>query len=294
MYLCGGGEVCAQQGNNPANTNTQPQWPWPYPPWMPPPGAMGQSTQPPATGACQQNPWMPWMMGQSYPNPWIPPPQAAEDGTKVAPQVRPESDARAARRAARKDVESSVNMRRSGGHKPYTLRVKPSGGIDGGCEGKNAFDEALRSMVPRILDVSCLTWKMQNPAAVEKLRAALDNEFEYLDHPLSNVGFKNAVKRQMKTERSKMKGWFMSGRKQCPLFIEPDQWERLCDYWGKPETAQKSQVMAKARQQVKNQSNVGRAGKAGKEALLVRISYNFSDFADVFRLLPNLIFHCKR
>ena len=28
--------------------------------------------------------------------------------------------------------------------------------------------------------------------------------------------------------------------------------------------------MAKARQQVKNQSNVGRAGKAGKEALLVR------------------------
>ena len=52
--------------------------------------------------------------------------------------------------------------------------------------------------------------------------------------------------------------------------------------------------MAKARQQVKNQSNVGRAGKAGKEALLVRISYNFSDFADVFRLLPNLIFHCKR
>ena len=81
-------------------------------------------------------------------------------------------------------------MRRSDGHKPYALRVKPSGGIDGGCEGKNAFDEALRSMVPRILDVSFLTWKMQNPAAVEKLRAALDNEFEYLDHPYPMWDFK--------------------------------------------------------------------------------------------------------
>ena len=279
--------MCAQQGSNPATTNTQPQWQWPYPPWMNPPGTMGPSMQPPVAGTCQQNPWMmgqhmPWMMGQSYQNQWIPPPPAVEEGTKVAPQVRPESDARAARRAARKEVETSVNLRRSGGHKPYALRVKPSGGIDGGCEGKNAFDEALRSMVPRILDVSCLTWKMQNPASVEKLRAALDSEFEYLDHPLSNVGFKNAVKRQMKTERSKMKGWFMSGKKQCPLFIEPDQWARLCEYWAKPETEQKAQVMAKARQQVKNQSNVGRAGKAGKEAILVRISNHFPYIGDCF------------
>ena len=169
--------MCAQQGSNPAPNNTQPQWPWPYPPWMPPPGQhTPNNTQP-------QWPW-------PYPNPWIPPPPAVEDGTKVAPQVRPKSDARAARRAARKEVETSVNMRRSDGHKPYALRVKPSGGIDGGCEGKNAFDEALRSMVPRILDVSFLTWKMQNPAAVEKLRAALDNEFEYLDHPYPMWDFK--------------------------------------------------------------------------------------------------------
>ena len=155
--------------------------------------------------------------------------------------------------------------------------MKPSGGIDGGCEGKNAFDEALRNLVPRILDVSCLTWKMQNPASVDKLRAALDNEFEYLDHPLSNVDFRNAVKKQIKIERSKMKDWFLSGKKQCPLFIEPDQWAHLCEYWAKPETEQKTQVMAKARQQVKNQSNVGRARKVGKEALLVRILISNSD-----------------
>jgi hypothetical protein len=127
--------------------------------------------------------------------------------------------------------------------------------------------------VPRILDVSVLKWKMQNPTCIEKLRATIDVEFEYLEHPLSNVGFKNVVKRQMKTERSNMKGWFMAGKKQCPVFIEPDQWARLCEYWSNPQTTQKAQVMANARKRVKNLSNVGRSGKAGKEAKLVSIEF---------------------
>jgi hypothetical protein len=101
------------------------------------------------------------------------------------------------------------------------------------------------------------------------LRSAIDNEFEYVGHKLSDGGFKDAVKRQMKTERAKMKGWFMSGKKQCHVFIEPDQWARLCEYWSSPETEQKAALMAKARQQVKNMSNVGRQGKAGKVAQLV-------------------------
>ena len=84
--------------------------------------------------------------------------------------------------------------------------MKASGGIDGGCEGKNAFDEALRSFVPRILDVSVLKWKLLHSSSVEKMRSAIDNEFDYLGHNLSDLGFKNAVKRQMKTERAKMKG----------------------------------------------------------------------------------------
>ena len=141
---------------------------------------------------------MPWMMGQQYPNPWIPHPPPTDNNTQNLDKPRPESEARASRRAARKEVETNVETRRSGGQKPQTLRVKQGGGIDGGCEGKNAFDEGLRSLVPRILDVSCMMWKLQNPSSVEKLRSAIDNEFEYLDHNLSDLGFKNAVKRQMK------------------------------------------------------------------------------------------------
>jgi hypothetical protein len=150
-------------------------------------------------------------------------------------------------------------------------KKKISVACDGGCEGKNEFDEALRSLVPRILDVSILKWKDQSPSSVDKLRSAIDNEFEYLGTNLSEKGFKNAVKRQMKTERSKMKGWFLGGKKQCPVFIEPDQWARLCEYWSKPETEEKAQRMANARKKVKNQSNVGRTGKAGKEAQLVGV-----------------------
>lgn len=70
------------------------------------------------------------------------------------------------------------------GQKPHKVRVKACGGIDGGCKGKNEFDEALRSLVLRILDVSCMKWKDQYPCSIEKLRSALDNEFEYLGNNL--------------------------------------------------------------------------------------------------------------
>jgi hypothetical protein len=271
---------------NPTTTLPQPQWQLMQPPWMhpgvmgqqlhQPPGAMGQTMQQPPGLMGQQGPWMmgqgmPWMMGQPLPSQWVPPPAPTEQITQNLTKVRSESEARATRRAARKEVETNAVLRRFGGQKPHTLRVKVGGGIDGGCEGKKVFDEALRSLVPRILDVSILKWKLHHPTSIEKLRSAIDNEFEYLEHNLSDHGFKNAVKRQMKTERSKMKGWFMSGKTQCPDFIEQDQWARLCEYWSRPETEQKAQMMANARKQVKNLSNLGRVGKAGKETQLVSI-----------------------
>ena len=71
-------------------------------------------------------------------------------------KVKVDSEARAKRRATRKEAKTNVDLRLSGGQKPYSLRVKAGGGIDGGCECQNAFDEALRSLVRRILDVSVL------------------------------------------------------------------------------------------------------------------------------------------
>lgn len=250
--------------------------PWMQGPWMP--GATSQQQQ---WMMGQQTPWMmgqggPWMMGQQFPGPWMQPPRGRSDMSSEVPTTRAESEARAARRAIRKEMEERVDARRNQGQKPHSVRVKAGGGIDGGCEGKNEFDECLRSLIPRILDVSCVRWADQSPNSVSKLRSAIDNEFEYVGQHLSERGFKNAVKRQMKTERSKMKGWFLNGKKECPVSIEPDQWARLCEYWTKPETEEKAQRMANARKQVKKISNVGRAGKAGKEAQLVQLHAMFS------------------
>ena len=171
------------------------------------------------------------MMGQQFPNnPWLPPQHPPNVATQEGPPTKSESEARATRRAIRKEMEERVDARRHQGQKPHRVRVKAGGGIDGGCEGKNKWDETLRTLVPRILDVSCVHWKDQPPNNVAKLRSALDTKFEYIGNPLSEKGFKNAVKRQMKTERSKMKAWFLGGKKDCPVTIKPDQWARLCEY----------------------------------------------------------------
>ena len=228
------------------------------PPWM--------QQQHPAMGPWSHGyPSHPGPWGQPYSGPWVPPPEPPEH-LQNQYKVKSESEARATRRANRKEAESSVDLRRSGGKKPYTLRVKAGGGIDGGCEGKNAFDEALRSLVPRILDVSVLKWKEQHPSSVEKLRSAIDNDFEYVGHKLSDGGFKDAVKRQMKTERAKMKGWFMSGKKQCPVFIEPDQWARLCEYWSSPEKKTKGGVDGESKAASEEHVECWEAGKGWKSS----------------------------
>jgi hypothetical protein len=47
----------------------------------------------------------------------------------------------------------------------------------------------VRSLVPRILDMSIIEWEAQWTAAVEKLHDALDANFEYMPVTLSQRGF---------------------------------------------------------------------------------------------------------
>ena len=229
---------------------------WMQQPWLVPPSTHQQQCMMGQPGL--------WMMGQQFPGPWMQPQQAPAALQNEGPTLKPESEARAARRAHRKDIEEKMDARWAVGQKPHKVRVKAGGGIDWGCEGKNEFDKTLWSLVPRILDVSYVKWKDQSPCSIDKLRSALDNEFEYLENNLSEKGFKNAVKRHMKTERSKMKAWFLGGKKECPIYIELDQWTRHCEYWSKPKTKWKENKMANARKLVKNQSTIGQASKARK------------------------------
>ncbi len=82
------------------------------------------------------------------------------------------------------------------------------------------------------------------------------------------LGFRNAIKRYLKTERSRLKTQFLlGGEDDCPY--KPEKWDRLVEYWGTAKQVKKAATMAHARRQVKNFSSVGRRGKAGKESQMV-------------------------
>jgi hypothetical protein len=89
--------------------------------------------------------------------------------------------------------------------------VKDNEDVDGGCTSKNAWNYAVRILVPRILDMSVIEWEVHKTAAVEKLRNVFDVDFEYVLQTLSQHGFRNAIKYFMKIEHSRLKTRYMGG-----------------------------------------------------------------------------------
>jgi hypothetical protein len=86
------------------------------------------------------------------------------------------------------------------------------GDVDRWCVGKNAWDEAVRTLIPKILDISVLHWEGHEPSSLDKLRVTLNTEFEHVDNELSIVGFKNVVKRWLKTKCCKLKALYLGGK----------------------------------------------------------------------------------
>jgi hypothetical protein len=171
------------------------------------------------------------------------------------------------------------------GKKPNYVFVGEGGEVDAGCRGKNAWDEAIRDYTPRMLDMSCTTWSKQDPFAVRKLREALDTEFEYRGQPLSMVGFRTAIIKFMKSERSRLKVKWLAGLVTCPDHINGTQWGRLKDYWDTPAQRLKALKMKTARRSVKPSPVLGRKGKAGKEATLVLTALPSSYFSGCYLCL---------
>jgi hypothetical protein len=147
--------------------------------------------------------------------------------------------------------------------------MKPTGDIDRACDGKNAWDNAVRTFVSRILDISIVECEHHKAEFLKKLREALDSEFEYVGGELSRQGFRNAIKRFLKGKRSRLKTKYLAGHTECPLHVQPAQWDMLKEYWATDGQVQKAAKMANSRKQVKNVSSTGRKGKAGVDAQLV-------------------------
>ena len=120
--------------------------------------------------------------------------------------------------------------RSSVGKKPHQVRVKSIDDIDGAYDSKNVWDNAVKMFVPRILDINVIEWEHHKTELVNKLRKALHLEFEFVGGELSRQGFCNAIKRFLKEERSRLKAKYLAGHTNCPLHVQPAQWETLKEY----------------------------------------------------------------
>jgi hypothetical protein len=104
------------------------------------------------------------------------------------------------------------------------------------------------TFVPRMLDMSIVDWDSHKPESLKKLQDALDSEFEYLGNPLSMVGFRNAIERFLKTERSMLKARYMVGQTECPVNVQPHQWECLKQYWAMDHNVAKTAKMVSCKE----------------------------------------------
>jgi hypothetical protein len=98
----------------------------------------------------------------------------------------------------KKESDATSNARFTMGKKPHKIRIKARGHVDGRCEGKNAWDYVMRTLIHRILDINVVKWESHELKSLYKMWATLDKEFQYMENELFIVGFKNVVQKWFK------------------------------------------------------------------------------------------------
>jgi len=63
------------------------------------------------------------------------------------------AESRMQQRASKRAIEFEATKRREKGLPPHKVQVTKHGKIDGACEGKDAWDGAIRSLAPRTLNM---------------------------------------------------------------------------------------------------------------------------------------------
>jgi hypothetical protein len=91
-------------------------------------------------------------------------------------------------------LEGEIEERRKAGLAPYKVEVTKNGKIDGACDGKNEWDNALQGIVPRCLNMAIVKVGDQNPVDMSELHRQLDDLFEYLNHELSAHNFRDCIR----------------------------------------------------------------------------------------------------
>lgn len=103
--------------------------------------------------------------------------------------VKPKSVARILR-TMKKESNAATSFRQAMGKKLHKILIKAKGDVNRCYEGKNAWDEVMRMLIPQILEISVVEWEGHNLKSIEKLKATLDMVFENEDNELAIIGLK--------------------------------------------------------------------------------------------------------
>jgi len=64
------------------------------------------------------------------------------------------------------------------------VEVTKNSKIDGACDGKNAWDNAIQGLAPCLLNLAVDKVSEHNQVDMEKLQRKMDEMFEYANHEL--------------------------------------------------------------------------------------------------------------
>jgi hypothetical protein len=133
------------------------------------------------------------------------PDMALDNEIEVDAQVKVFAESRVQQRALKRAIEFEATERKEKGLPGHKVQVTRHGKIDGACEGKDAWDGAIRFLAPRILNMAVVKVTKQDPIDMARLRLQLDGKFEYVGGELSVAGVRDCVRRYMKGERTCLK-----------------------------------------------------------------------------------------
>ena len=187
----------------------------------------------------------------------------------MASSIKENSFQKRKQRATKRAAEEEARRRENAGLKPYTVQVKDSGIIDSGCAGHLKWQEFVRNMTPRMLDMSVMKFEDQNEDSKEKLRETLRARFEFLEHEVTDLDLDKMIKTWIRRDRERMKR-LHGGTVKAPTKYRDNQWDNLKRYWDTPTSKKKSERMSETRSKVTSNPRVGRTGYAGKKDKLVR------------------------
>ncbi|KAG0565563.1 hypothetical protein KC19_8G200000 [Ceratodon purpureus] len=194
---------------------------------------------------------------------------AAELSGSKSSTVNEESVKRKIRRQRKRKEDEDAKKRVEQGLKPYVVQVKPSGLIDSGCKGHLQWQELVRNLTPRLLDLSVPVYEEQNPQSQFLLWEALKQKFEFVDNEVTQSSCDKMIKTWLRKDRERIKRTHGSSVKPPPGYTD-EEWESMKKYWNSDSTKQKSERMSDTRKKVINNSRLGRDGYAGKAAKVLR------------------------